>query len=184
MQEATTSNLAVNQTAKKLRFWAPSGLRRRVTSNGLSMKKLAPPLITFLLWVSGYAFASEDTCPFPVGIQAAMGAAKEAVAAKNSGISKADLLKKLPQDGNSKWLSGLLTEIVQEVYDYPVLRAEVYAAYRFELCFVSQSHPDNVSSIKFADAHPLLEKCELLPQEGARPPCAMKVVHTISGIPE
>lgn len=148
------------------------------------MKKFTALLITCLIWMSGYAFASDDICPIPVGMQAAIGAAKEAVAAKNSGISRADLLKKVPEDSDSKWLSRLLTEIIQEVYDYPVLRAEVYAAYRFEVCFVAQNHPDRLSSIKFADAHPLLEKCALLPQEGARPPCAMRVVHTVSGIPE
>ncbi len=30
----------------------------------------------------------------------------------------------------------------------------------------------------------MVKKCELLEAEGARPPCAMRVVHTVTGIPE
>jgi hypothetical protein len=78
----------------------------------------------------------------------------------------------------------MLKSIVDAVYDYPVLLPEVYAAYRFEHCFVSQQHAEQVAAMKFADAYPLLKKCELLEPEGARPPCAMRVVHRVSGVAE
>lgn len=81
-------------------------------------------------------------------------------------------------------MSQLLKSIVDEVYDHPALLPEVYAAYRFERCFVSQQHAEVVAAMKFADAYPLLKKCEQLDPEGARPPCAMRVVHTVTGIPE
>ncbi|MGJ4748451.1 hypothetical protein ACQV5M_18975, partial [Leptospira sp. SA-E8] len=137
-------------------------------------------LTLILLFLSVNAFAAEDICPFPAGVQASIGASKQAIAAKNSGVSKEDLLKKIPQGIE---VSRLLTEIVQEVYDFPTLRPEVYAAYRFNLCLVATKYPEQVSEIKFSDAHALLQKCESISEEGARPPCAMRVVHTISGIP-
>lgn len=66
-----------------------------------------------------------------------------------------------------------------------VVRTELdgYAAYRFEHCFVSQQHAEQVATMKF-DAYPLLKKCKQFDPEGARPPCAMRVVHTVTGISE
>lgn len=140
-------------------------------------------LLAFTCLGSLPAMASETLCPLPIGINASIGAAKEAIAAKEAGTPKADLLKKITQ-GPDNPVGQLLKDIVNEVYDHPTLRPEVYAAYRFEHCFVSQQHPTEVASIQFAEAYPLLHKCELVTPEGARPPCAMKVVHQLTGVPE
>lgn len=124
-----------------------------------------------------------SSCPFPEGMQASMGASKQVVEARQAGIAKADLLTRIPPGLNGP-MSQLLKSIVDEVYDNPALLPEVYAAYRFEQCFVSQQHAERVAAMKFSDAYPLLKKCEQLDPEGARPPCAMRVVHTVTGIPE
>lgn len=131
---------------------------------------------------SASVFAASD-CPFPQGMQASIGASKEAVAARQAGVAKADLLAKISNE-SSPQMSRLLKTIVDEVYDFPPLRPEVYAAYRFEHCFVSQQHAEQLSALKFADAYPLLKQCEQINPEGARPPCAMRVVHTVTGISE
>jgi hypothetical protein len=122
-------------------------------------------------------------CPFPDGMQASVGASKQVIESKRIGISKGELLAKISPGINGQ-ISQMLKNIVDEVYDYPTLLPEVYAAYRFEHCFVSQQHAEQVATLKFADAYPLLKKCELLEPEGLRPPCAMRVVHTVTGIPE
>lgn len=128
------------------------------------------------------AQAASD-CPFPKGVQASIGASRAAVEARQAGIKKEALLAKIsPQtDGD---LYPTLKSIVDEVYDYPPLRPEVYGAYRFERCFVSQQHADKVAAINFAEVHPLLKKCEEITPEDARPRCAMGVVHSVTGIPE
>lgn len=141
-----------------------------------------PFLAAFLLPFS--SVSAEEICPLPRGMQASIGAARQVVEAKNAGVSKVDLISKIPSNQNEKWLSLLLREMVEEVYGYATLRPEVYAAYRFEYCFAAQKDPGAVSKIKFSDAHPLLQKCDLIEQEGARPPCAMKVLHAVSDIPE
>ncbi|MDR6610485.1 hypothetical protein [Pseudomonas synxantha] len=128
------------------------------------------------------ALAASD-CPFPQGMQASIGASKQAIEARQAGVAKDDLLARVSPDANPQ-MSRLLKSIVDEVYDYPALRPEVYAAYRFEHCFVSQQHTEQMSAMKFADAWPLLKKCEQIEPEGARPPCAMRVVHRVTGIPE
>ena len=38
--------------------------------------------------------------------------------------------------------------------------------------------------MKFADAYPLLKKCEQLDPEGVLPPYTMRVLRTVTGIPE
>ncbi|AWY44192.1 hypothetical protein DKY63_31495 [Pseudomonas putida] len=131
---------------------------------------------------SASALAASD-CPFPQGMQASIGASKQAIAARQAGVAKADLLAKVSPDANPQ-MTRLLKTIVDEVYDYPALRPEVYAAYRFEHCFVSQQHAEQMSAMKFADAWPLLKQCEEIEPEGARPPCAMRAVHKVTGIPE
>ena len=122
-------------------------------------------------------------CPFPEGMQASIGASKQVIGARQAGVSKDDLLTRISPEANAQ-MSQMLKSIVDEVYDHPALQPEVYAAYRFEHCFVSQQHAEKVAAMKFADAYPLLKKCEQLNPEGARPPCAMRVVHTVTGIPE
>jgi hypothetical protein len=131
---------------------------------------------------SASAFAASD-CPFPQGMQASIGASKQAIEARQAGVAKDELLTGMSPAANGQ-MSRMLKSIVDEVYDYPVLLPEVYAAYRFEHCFVSQQHAEQVAAMKFADAYPLLKKCELLEPEGARPPCAMRVVHRVSGVGE
>jgi hypothetical protein len=148
------------------------------------LKAIAILIALQIIFLPNLAIANDSSCPFPLGAQASIGASKEAIAAKNSGTLKKDLIENLQKTENQRQISPLLNQIINEVYDYPTLRPEVYAAYRFELCFAMQSHPNQAAEIKFSDALPLLQKCELIPQEGARPPCAMEVVHTISGIPK
>lgn len=138
-----------------------------------------------LVSTSLFADAAEKICPLPIGLQASTGVSKEAINAKITNISKSALQLKIPKaTPDNEWLTSLMLEISDEVYDYPTLRPEVYAAYRFEVCFVKQQHQDQVVNLDFAKAHPLLQECELIPEEGARPSCAMRVVHKISGMPE
>lgn len=145
-----------------------------------------PRVATVFILLGCMASASAlgaDSCPFPEGMQASIGASRQAIEARQAGVAKTDLLAKI-SSGLDGRISRLLKSIVDEVYDHPVLRPEVYAAYRFEHCFVSQQHAEQVAAMKFADAYPLLKKCEQLDPEGTRPPCAMRVVHTVTGIPE
>jgi hypothetical protein len=116
-------------------------------------------------------------------MQASIGASKQAIEARQAGVAKDELLSRISPAANGP-MSQMLKTIVDEVYDYPALLPEVYAAFRFEHCFVSQQHPEQVAAMKFADAYPLLKQCEQVEPQGARPPCAMRVVHTVSGIPE
>lgn len=149
---------------------------------GSSMTRMAAVLTLLSCMASASALAASD-CPFPQGMQASIGASKQAIAARQAGVAKDDLLSRISPAANGQ-MSKMLKSIVDEVYDYPALKPEVYAAFRFEHCFVSQQHAEQVAAMKFADAYPLLKKCEQLDPEGARPPCAMRVVHTLTGIPE
>ncbi|MNP32664.1 hypothetical protein D3C76_1258600 [compost metagenome] len=149
---------------------------------GNSMTRMAAVFTLLSCMASASALAASD-CPFPQGMQASIGASKEAIAARQAGVAKDDLLSRISPAANGQ-MSKMLKSIVDEVYDYPALKPEVYAAFRFEHCFVSQQHAEQVAAMKFADAYPLLKKCEQLDPEGARPPCAMRVVHTLTGIPE
>ncbi|WP_460421620.1 hypothetical protein [Pseudomonas sp. ZL2] len=149
---------------------------------GNSMTRMAAVFTLLNCMASASALAASD-CPFPQGIQASIGASKQAIAARQAGVAKDDLLTRISPAANGQ-MSQMLKSIVDEVYDYPALLPEVYAAFRFEHCFVSQQHAEEVAAMKFADAYPLLKKCEQLDPEGARPPCAMRVVHTLTGIPE
>ncbi|MBS7596722.1 hypothetical protein [Pseudomonas sp. RC2C2] len=149
---------------------------------GNSMTRMAAVFTLLSCMASASALAASD-CPFPQGVQASIGASKEAIAARQAGVAKDDLLTRISPTANGQ-MSKMLKSIVDEVYDYPALLPEVYAAFRFEHCFVSQQHAEQVAAMKFADAYPLLKKCEQLDPEGARPPCAMRVVHTLTGIPE
>lgn len=146
------------------------------------MTRMAAVFFLLNSMASASALAASD-CPFPQGLQASIGASKEAIAARQAGVAKDDLLTRISTPANGQ-MSQMLKNIVDEVYDYPALLPEVYAAFRFERCFVSQQHAEQVAAMKFADAYPLLKKCEHLEPEGARPPCAMRVVHTVTGIPE
>lgn len=149
------------------------------------MQKIFLTLSFALASVSSFAGAAEKICPLPIGLQTSTGVSKEAINAKKIGVSKSALQLKIPKaKPDNEWLTSLMREIVDEVYDYPTLRPEVYAAYRFEGCFVKQQHQDLAVYLDFAKAHLLLQECELIPEEGARPSCAMRVVHKISGIPE
>ncbi|PWB32349.1 hypothetical protein DCO48_13500 [Pseudomonas sp. SDI] len=140
-------------------------------------------VFTLLSCIASASAFGEPSCPFPEGMQASISASKQVVEARQAGITKDDLLTQISPGLNGQ-MSQLLKSIVDEVYDHPLLRPEVYAAYRFEHCFVSQQHAEQVAALKFADAYPLLKQCELIDPEGARPPCAMRVVHTVTGIPE
>ena len=146
------------------------------------MTRMAAVFMLLSCMASASALAASD-CPFPQGLQASIGASKQAIAARQAGVAKDDLLSRISPSADGE-MSQMLKSIVDEVYDYPVLLPEVYAAFRFERCFVSQQHAEQVATMKFGDAYPLLKKCEHLDQEGARPPCAMRVVHTVTGIPE
>lgn len=146
------------------------------------MTRIATVFTLLSCMASASAFAASD-CPFPQGMQASIGASKQAIEARQAGVAKDELLTGMSPAANGQ-MSRMLKSIVDEVYDYPVLLPEVYAAYRFEHCFVSQQHAEQVAAMKFADAYPLLKKCELLEPEGARPPCAMRVVHRVSGVGE
>ena len=146
------------------------------------MTRMAAVFTLLSCMASASALAASD-CPFPQGMQASIGASKQAIAARQAGVAKDELLTKISPAADGQ-MSKMLKSIVDEVYDYPVLLPEVYAAFRFERCFVSQRHGEQVAAMKFADAYPLLKKCELLEAEGARPRCAMRVVHAVSGVPE
>lgn len=146
------------------------------------MTRIATVFTLLSCMASASALAASD-CPFPQGMQASIGASKQAIEARQTGVTKGELLTKISSAADGQ-MSKMLKSIVDEVYDYPVLLPEVYAAFRFERCFVSQQHGEQVAAMKFADAYPLLKKCELLEPEGARPPCAMRVVHTVTGVPE
>ncbi|MDR0277348.1 MAG: hypothetical protein LBJ37_05650 [Paucimonas sp.] len=127
-------------------------------------------------------FAASD-CPLPQGMQASISLAKQALGAREAGVTKRDLLTYAPPVSDVQ-MPEVFKAIVDEVYDFPPLRPEVYAAYRFEHCFVSQQHAARLASLKFADVHPLLKQCEQIEPEGARPPCAMRALHKVTGIPE
>lgn len=146
------------------------------------MARMAAVFTLLSCMASTSALAASD-CPFPQGMQASIGASKQAIEARQAGVAKDDLLTRISPAANGQ-MSQMLKNIVDEVYDYPALLPEVYAAFRFERCFVSQQHAEQVAAMKFADAYPLLKKFEQLDPEGARPPCAMRVVHTVTGIPE
>lgn len=140
-------------------------------------------VFTLLSCMASASALGASSCPFPEGMQASIGASKQVIEARHAGVAKDDLLTRMSPGLNGQ-MSQLLNNIVDEVYDHPALLPEVYAAYRFEQCFVSQQHAEQVAAMKFADAYPLLKKCEQLHPEGTRPPCAMRVVHTVTGIPE
>jgi len=146
------------------------------------MARMAAVFTVLSCMASASAWAASD-CPFPQGMQASIGASKQAIEARQAGVAKDELLFRISPAANGP-MSQMLKSIVDEVYDYPALLPEVYAAFRFEHCFVSQQHPEQVAAMKFADAYPLLKQCEQVEPQGARPPCAMRVVHTVSGIPE
>jgi hypothetical protein len=146
------------------------------------MARMAAVFTVLSCMASASAWAASD-CPFPQGMQASIGASKQAIEARQAGVAKDELLSRIFLAANGP-MSQMLKTIVDEVYDYPALLPEVYAAFRFEHCFVSQQHPEQVAAMKFADAYPLLKQCEQVEPQGARPPCAMRVVHTVSGIPE
>jgi hypothetical protein len=146
------------------------------------MARMAAVFTVLSCMASAAAWAASD-CPFPQGMQASIGASKQAIEARQAGVAKDELLSRISPAANGP-MSQMLKTIVDEVYDYPALLPEVYAAFRFEHCFVSQQHPEQVAAMKFADAYPLLKQCEQVEPQGARPPCAMRVVHTVSGIPE
>jgi hypothetical protein len=148
------------------------------------MNKITIALLYAGLCTSVSAFGSEKICPFPFGIQASIGASQEAVLAKNAGRLKADLLQEISKESNIQGLNHLLTDIIHEVYDYPTLDAKVYSAYRFELCFVTQTHPEKMVGINFAEAHPLLETCGQLSAEKDRTLCAMRAARSMAGAPE
>ncbi|MDD1014194.1 hypothetical protein [Pseudomonas rubra] len=140
-------------------------------------------VFTLLSCIASASAFGGSSCPFPEGMQASVSASRQVVEARQAGITRDDLLTQISPGLNGQ-MSQLLKSIVDEVYDHPFLQPEVYAAYRFEHCFVSQQHAEQVAALKFADAYPLLKKCELIDPKGARPPCAMRVVHTVTGIPE
>lgn len=140
-------------------------------------------VFTLLGCMASASALGASSCPFPAGMQASMGASKEAIAAKQAGVTKSDMLIRIDSGLNAQ-MKPLLKSIVDEVYDHPTLLPEVYAAYRFEHCFVSQQHAEQMAALKFADVYPLLKKCEQIEPQGARPPCAMRAVHTLTGIPE
>ncbi|MFJ2548735.1 hypothetical protein ACIOVF_20000 [Pseudomonas sp. NPDC087612] len=146
------------------------------------MTRMAAVFTLLSCMASASALAASD-CPFPQGMQASIGASKEVIAARQAGVAKGDLLTRISPAADGQ-MSKMLKSIVDEVYDYPALLPEVYAAFRFEHCFVSQQHAEQVAAMKFADAYPLLKKCEQIDPQAARPPCAMRVVHTLTGIPE
>lgn len=140
-------------------------------------------VFTVLGCMASASALAASSCPFPQGMQASIGASKQAIEARQAGVAKADLLARMSPAADGP-MSQMLKSIVDEVYDYPALLPEVYAAFRFEHCFVSQRHAEQAAAMKFADAYPLLKQCEQIEPQGARPPCAMRVVHTVSGIPE
>lgn len=135
----------------------------------------------FFLLASATASAAPLQCLWPEGFKLSVQAPKEAVAARNSGVSKEALLAATQKTAREAWMTDLLTSIVHEVYDYPVLPAQSYAAYRFELCFLSQQH-EGLAAPDFAAAHGLLMQCPDT-QDKEQALCAMKVAHTVTGIP-
>lgn len=149
---------------------------------GNYLSRMAAVFTLLSRMASASALTASD-CLFLQGMQASIGASKQAIAAGQAGVAKDELLTRMSPAANGQ-MSKMLKSIVDEVYDFPVLLPELYADFQFEHCFVSQQHGEQVAAMKFADAYPLLKKCELLEAEGARPPCAMRVVHTVTGIPE
>ena len=145
------------------------------------------PRVAFYLMVAGLSLPlpvmAAAQCPFPQGMQASIEASRHVVQARADGAPREQLLQGIPAKLDEP-TRQLLREIVSEVYDNEPVQADVYAAYRFEHCFLSQQHAETVAAIKFSDALPLLRKCEQIEPLGARPPCAMRAVHAVTGIPE
>ncbi len=140
-------------------------------------------LLALLGTLASTAALAASDCPLPQGMQASVDLAKQALRAREAGVTKRDLLTYAPPVSDVQ-MPEVFKAIVDEVYDFPPLRPEVYAAYRFEHCFVSQQHAEQLASLKFADVYPLLKQCEQVDPEGARPPCAMRALHKVTGIPE
>ncbi|WP_146042160.1 hypothetical protein [Chromobacterium sinusclupearum] len=126
--------------------------------------------------VSNFASAVES-CPFPVGLQASVGVASEAIYSKNKGIKKEDLLAKVPMaTSDNVWLRALMQEVINEVYDYPAVSEVVYSTYRGELCFQKIKNPQKLVESNYTQAYPLLVSCEAIKDEHGQRKCAMQVV--------
>ncbi|QPG61873.1 hypothetical protein HFV04_020405 [Pseudomonas sp. BIGb0427] len=110
-------------------------------------------VFTLLSCIASASAFGGSSYPFPEGMQASISASRQVVEARQAGITRDDLLTQISPGFNGQ-MSQLLKSIVNEVYDHPFLQPEVYAAYRFEHCFVSQQHAEQVAALKFADAYP------------------------------
>ncbi|MDM1717306.1 hypothetical protein [Thiopseudomonas alkaliphila] len=128
---------------------------------------------------------AQSKCPLPEGMRASVQMTKEAVQARRNGHTKAMLESEIPAVGSRlPWAAVLMQSILDEVYStQETLEPEVHAAYRMEVCFLLDQHPDSESSLNFEQAYPLLRECGS-DDKGLQTRCSMSVAHKISGIPE
>jgi hypothetical protein len=140
----------------------------------------------FFLGLAGFSIINSahamKSCPFPMGMQASIGIAKEAVSAKSQGLKKEDLIAKAPTENSSNaWLVSLMREIINEVYDFSDIPPSIYTTYRGEICYQSINKPDAEITINYTQAHPLLQSCISESNESEQRKCAMRVVDDFVG---
>lgn len=138
--------------------------------------------IISIVWVAGlsHTASGNEVCPLPIGMEMSVSLAKMASGAKLMGLSKSDFTAKIPKPpDNHAWLLPIIEEVADEVFDYSSLHPEVYAGYRFEVCFIKNQNPG--VELNFSDSHHLLKKCELV-ESAKRLRCAMEVANDVSGV--
>lgn len=135
-------------------------------------------ITTFLSTLTCFVNAAPNRCPLPIGMEMSVSLSKMAIGSKIMGLSKSDFKLKMPEPPQKEvWLKPIINEVADEVFDYPTLHPEVYAGYRFEVCFIKQRFPE--AKTDFAIAHPLLKNCEQM-EDNKRLRCAMKAAQKAS----
>lgn len=128
---------------------------------------------------------TQSKCPLLEGMRASVQMTREAIQARHNGQTKDQLESNIPSVASRlPWAAVLMQSILDEVYSTEeTLEPDVHAAYRMEICFLLDQHPDSEPSLNFEQAYPLLKKCSS-DDKGAQTRCSMEVAHRISGIPE
>ncbi|MDO5666615.1 MAG: hypothetical protein Q4G44_02195 [Alcaligenaceae bacterium] len=118
-------------------------------------------------------------------MQASVEITKQAIQARRNGQTKEMLENHIPSVASRlPWAAQLMQSIVDEVYStQETLDPEIHAAYRMEVCFILNQHPDAENSLSYAQAYPLLRTC-VSDDMGLQTRCSMSVAHKVSGIAE
>ena len=148
------------------------------------MSKKFHAALLFILMVPLVSQA-QSKCPLPEGMRASMQMTKEAIQARRSGHSKEMLESEISTaESQLPWAAVLMQSILNEIYStQETLEPDIHAAYRMEVCFLLDQHPDSEYFLDFEQAYPLLRECAS-DDKGLQTRCSMSVAHKISGIPE